>query len=514
MTQNPRSERQRTLYGIQVLRGVAAVLVVFYHATQFLTSHYQVAPLGNFFQFGFSGVHLFFVLSGFIIFWIHSSDIGKPRQFWAYAAKRFIRIYPAYWVALAVLSLCGFYGGTITAQDVYQNLGILNTRSFIDPVCWTLAFEVLFYMMFSSLILNRTLGIILISYWVLGVVVVNLYAEPVPFVIPYAAQDLALFAYIFVGKSFHSYTVLFMLGVAASYAVMQSNNLKSTTKDMVAYASCTGGLLIFSLTAFYCWDSKITNWDSFSITLAFGLGSAMLMASVLSNRLEGILQRKKILTSLGDASYAIYLLHYPFLLWVTSYLKTDVLVADQRFSSLVFFALCALTILVGWVCHWGIERPLLKFARRHLLRWVYRDARHSQSTGNAHAQAFHAGTAGSATNSLAKTISILTLAIGSVLVVGLARVDLVDTSHPLVVHLSLEHGLMQWRVGPYDDGRYYAIVPKIGRFPMQKSGEMKVPFTELAFYVQYESQDGWTTTSPFLMAQQGRPVVWERMPGK
>ncbi|WP_367116260.1 acyltransferase family protein [uncultured Lamprocystis sp.] len=246
-------------------------------------------------MFGFSGVHLFFVLSGFIIFTVHFSDIDKPRRALSYIRKRFIRIYPTYWVTLAILSSWFLFRDTITMKDVYQNIGLLVMPPiFINPVCWTLSFEILFYILFLFLILNRQLGGIVFLCWIVGVAATNIFSIQVSFVLHYA---------------FHKYTVLFMMGVVSAYAVMHWRQYKPALKKPLAYAVAAGGLLIFSATGYYCVTQHITNWDLWVITVGFGLASGMLMATVLLDTVEKFFQQRTMLTSLGDASYSVYLVH-------------------------------------------------------------------------------------------------------------------------------------------------------------------------------------------------------------
>ena len=54
------------------------------------------------FQFGHAGVDLFFVISGFVILFVHWEDIGRPQRISRYAGRRLTRILPIYWVALAL----------------------------------------------------------------------------------------------------------------------------------------------------------------------------------------------------------------------------------------------------------------------------------------------------------------------------------------------------------------------------------------------------------------------------
>ena len=55
------------LYSVQAYRGIAVLLVALFHGTIRVEKEYGLAPLNDVFSMGFSGVHLFFVLSGFIL---------------------------------------------------------------------------------------------------------------------------------------------------------------------------------------------------------------------------------------------------------------------------------------------------------------------------------------------------------------------------------------------------------------------------------------------------------------
>ncbi|MBP9743591.1 MAG: acyltransferase [Burkholderiales bacterium] len=86
---------------LQSLRGIAALLVLLYHATWLSIVNNQYVYALNIFKQGQIGVDLFFVLSGFIIAYMHWSQInlknGVVAKYWL---KRFFRIYPLYWIII------------------------------------------------------------------------------------------------------------------------------------------------------------------------------------------------------------------------------------------------------------------------------------------------------------------------------------------------------------------------------------------------------------------------------
>src|SRR5215203_3752953 len=92
----------RSIESLQVIRGFAALLVLLFHVTLNLKANYSVNFLNGFFEFGNSGVEIFFVLSGFIISYTSSQLIGtgEPKK---YVIKRLARVYPIYWIVTTAL---------------------------------------------------------------------------------------------------------------------------------------------------------------------------------------------------------------------------------------------------------------------------------------------------------------------------------------------------------------------------------------------------------------------------
>ena len=69
-----------TLESIQVARGLAALAVVFYHASLLFTQKAGLNIFSGIGKYGYMGVPFFFVLSGFIIGFAHYKDIGKKEK--------------------------------------------------------------------------------------------------------------------------------------------------------------------------------------------------------------------------------------------------------------------------------------------------------------------------------------------------------------------------------------------------------------------------------------------------
>jgi len=144
----PHADRDEALDG---LRAIAALMVVFYHCGVQVQVPPLVIP-------GYSGVHLFFVLSGYLIsrpFWARLMN-GQALPSWRrYGARRFMRIYPTYFVALVVFVAMRFAGHlhTPTAADIVLHLLLVfnwgDAAQFlaINIAMWTLAIETQFYVL-------------------------------------------------------------------------------------------------------------------------------------------------------------------------------------------------------------------------------------------------------------------------------------------------------------------------------------------------------------------------------
>ncbi len=151
------TERTERLAELDALRGVAAFIVMcFHYTTQYGVDFGHVVEPAVSMPFGRYGVQLFFVISGFVIF----LTLSRSRSLWDFAANRFSRLYPPYWVCmgltLAALSLIPLPGLEITSGQALMNLTMLQywlQTPAVDSVYWTLSVELAFYAFVSGLYL-------------------------------------------------------------------------------------------------------------------------------------------------------------------------------------------------------------------------------------------------------------------------------------------------------------------------------------------------------------------------
>lgn len=148
-------EASSRLRELDALRGIAALLVVWFHYTVQFRSEFHQGPETMFaMPAGRYGVQLFFVISGFVIF----LTLTRSRSLWDFAANRLSRLYPPYWVCMlitaAVLAAWPLSGLEVNLRQVVVNLTMVQywlVTPHVDSVYWTLSVELAFYAFVSVL---------------------------------------------------------------------------------------------------------------------------------------------------------------------------------------------------------------------------------------------------------------------------------------------------------------------------------------------------------------------------
>ncbi|MDC1151722.1 acyltransferase [Pelagibacteraceae bacterium] len=265
---------QNKIESIQVLRFFAAFSVMLVHT-----------PI---FEFGHWGVDIFFVISGFIMMYITE----KNNNF--FLIKRFIRIIPLYWIltlgVFAIVILKPEYLNNTTA-----NIGdLIKSLLFIPfnkngaghyPVLflgWTLNFEIIFYLLFSlSLFISKKYKFILCSF-ALIIFYFSCSALSKENFIFYAYANDMLFEFIYGMLAFIIWD---------KYASAIKTNFLINLSLLI---------LFFIITIFF-FNSN------FPVFISRGIPAFLMIIYVLF--LLNNFKFPKILITLGDASFCIYLLH-------------------------------------------------------------------------------------------------------------------------------------------------------------------------------------------------------------
>jgi exopolysaccharide production protein ExoZ len=339
---------------LQAARFVAAALVLCRHGELVfgLTKYYDYHPLGGLFNGGNLGVDFFFVLSGFIICHAHWNDIGHPTRLLEYLRRRATRIYPSYWVAF-ILLLIPFYFMHSRFDDliwspvylVRQFLLLPTADGFVE-VNWTLQHEVMFYAMFAILIANRTAGLVALGLWFI------------------ASATITGSATVSTDVLRDPRHIQFLLGMAAAFvtryhAVPSPRSILALGIGTFLACLYVGGLGYGDLAV----------PGAPNLTLAVGLAAALIVISLVELERSHAWRAPAVLRTLGDASYALYLIHLPVLTLFVRVVHAKHLEAVVPIQVLFACGLLA-GLASGVVFYYAVERPIQSALRRRTGRKV------------------------------------------------------------------------------------------------------------------------------------------------
>ena len=336
------------LLTIQFLRGWAAIIVVLYHshglivkrAVEFGAEQTFWLTENQFVKIGAIGVDVFFVLSGFIIFYTsrNTSDLGL------YLKKRIVRIYPIWFVAICFMVIITFIPGTSAVFDlqhvVYSLLLIPHyfegrIVQFVQ-IGWTLNYEILFYLLFAiTLTITKTKRLELIS---LIIFILWLFANSLP-------SQLPVFVLL-------ENPLLFEFVIGGWLARLYLSGWTISKKQMVGFALF---VLIWLMMFFFSpWL-----WHFRSLISRAPVAIAVFVIAVFYVPIRDY-KVPKIFVYLGDASYSIYLFHmFPIMVLSGVVHKISIpLLADIPVVISWLFVSC-ISVTFGCVIYSLIEKRLI-----------------------------------------------------------------------------------------------------------------------------------------------------------
>jgi exopolysaccharide production protein ExoZ len=310
------------LKSLQAGRGVAAVLVVLYHLGLAVDKYFGggaiMLPAGR------SGVEFFFVLSGFIIACAHWDDVGRPERLGRFVWKRFVRIYPIFWIVF-LAALAGAHlilERQLPLADVAQAMLLApGSEAPVISVAWSLQWELVFYVIFAGLIVHPV-----IAFMLSAMVLAWLPDSP-------------------------TYLFLLFAGVACAYIDRRQFALPART------------LVLFGAVVF-AGSGAFETARGIQPHLFYGLGAAMLVTGLVRSERNGtVLGNRPWVQLIGNASYSIYLVHYPF---ISAACKLAFAVGLRGSTGGVITYAMALpaSVAAGVLLHLFVERPLLAFLNR------------------------------------------------------------------------------------------------------------------------------------------------------
>lgn len=381
--------------GLTGLRGIAALWVFFLHSWQIiipaLTIEKPFYILRNQFDIeienftpifmGWVGVHIFFVLSGFLLFLPFAEKLLHPDKTLSlgyYLKRRVGRILPAYYVQfviLMVLATVGLHGVVPLPGDVMAHLLMIHNFSpaysfSMNEVYWTLPIEFSFYLLLPLLFLlikRVGWGIFILS--VIGMVIINkLMLFPLMMDKPQGYK-------IWLFGQLPARLDLFVYGMVAAFLYTKYNHFfrMSPHKSYFEWGLIISGISGLWLMLRYLaviggehyWNG---HWSLFLWDTVAGM---MIMLLVLGITFNGMLTRmlfaNKFILFIGTISYSIYLWHYV----IVKLLFENASIIDyiNRFAGhekfiVVIIMVIPLTLIVSALSYRYVELPFLMLGSR------------------------------------------------------------------------------------------------------------------------------------------------------
>lgn len=337
--------------GVQILRGIAAVLVVIFHCGLMVQDRFPEIGTGMLLRSGASGVDIFFPISGFVMVISTLALAQRPDAWRIFAERRLIRIVPLYWIAtslkvLAVLALpaLALHSKLTPWHTIASYLFVFAYNAEgkpepVVPVGWTLNFEMFFYAVFAATLfcrkpLFRTVTAVMVLVALAGAAIPK----------PYAPLSL-----------FNPIVLEFVGGMAIARLTLAGLTVRPATAI---------GLGLAALAAMVATDALSDDTVERARLLLWGVPGALMLFAAVSAE-PWIRTREWRLPKLaGDASYSIYLSH-GFVLPVFGIAFAKSGMHGLIGAATAFVVSIVVSVAAGIGVYLWIERPITQ----GLLRW-------------------------------------------------------------------------------------------------------------------------------------------------
>ncbi|MDH7913951.1 acyltransferase [Winogradskyella sp. SYSU M77433] len=342
------------LYHLDLIRLFATIYVVFYHYCfrGYAKGNFSIlkfSPLEDFSEYGYLGVELFFIISGFIILIsARNSDLKK------FYISRFRSLNPAFWFSVLLTSFIVFIFGYPLFQLTYGQV-LLNLITMfneflgvehVDGVYWSLVVELKFYFLIAIILFFNLIRYIRFFAWVLLSIAI------IQIIIPFAEAPYLLKIVYYV--CFASKGTYFVAGMFIYFMKSEKKLIKNLLPILLAYVVSNkiahDDTFIRNERYFNSYDENVV---MLIITLFF-----IIMFLVGIDKLKPF--NKKFFLKLGILTYPLYLLHQNIGFIMFNKLK---LYINKWFllSSVIIFML-----ILSYVVNKYIEIPLANYLKEKL----------------------------------------------------------------------------------------------------------------------------------------------------
>ncbi|MBZ4194491.1 MAG: acyltransferase [Candidatus Contendobacter sp.] len=353
---------------IQFLRAIAAFIVVLYHTADHYfavvdsstTNIYSIIK-----QFGYVGVDLFFVISGYVI-WVSTKKVSDLVGIINFAYGRLTRIYFGYWPYFFILLIITYlFSNELNTVDIIGSF-FLTQKSpdkMLLKVSWTLSYELCFYLFFSGLLFLPRRKIIYVLY-LLGVVII-------------AVQLWGIFiSGVYLKNNFPTSHVIFKFYLSPFYLEFIAGCLiafyfenKRVNNLMAVFIAA---FVFFVLAIFYQNINEVVLDQGYYYpqrVILLGSMSVFIVVGLIELEGRGIVLFPYFSTLIGEASYSLYLSHTIILYGLYVIGVRTIIKEFGKYQGLLM--ILVVLLIVGYsIMHYQlVETPLMSLTKKFKI-WI------------------------------------------------------------------------------------------------------------------------------------------------
>jgi len=339
------------------VRGIAAMMVVIYHYIGWRWADNLNTKIAEIFFNGSDAVSFFFVLSGFVLSYKYFQT-DKEIDIKEYVVKRFLRIYPAFFVT--VLMMYFYYHrhdlGLNTIKDIFytnsqqlwQELYLVKSKHDFYIPGWTLGVEMVMSLLLPFFIIAARKNI----KYIYALIPMTLYI---------GAGHLSMF------------TMHFCLGILLAYFYPQIQSFDFKKSKIYSFRWLLF-IIVFAMYSIRHIDRIHTLGNKFFAVLGFwgidlfhitGIASFIILLFIINNQyIQKLLQLKPLLF-LGKISYSIYLMHWIVVVYVMEHWEKWKSIFGNDY--IIYWTMLAFTIittiLLATICYYFIEKKFIQIGK-------------------------------------------------------------------------------------------------------------------------------------------------------
>jgi peptidoglycan/LPS O-acetylase OafA/YrhL len=345
---------------IDVLRAIAILMVIFVHNSQ--TVKGLSAQAKSISEYGQIGVQLFFVASAYTLCFSQTKRIQEEHQLKSFFVRRFFRIAPLYYFAIAWYFLTDPVNNILKIINVtphYEFINVLANVFFLHgfvpfannnivPGGWSIGAEMAFYALFPTLFRLFSWAH---SKWgmlpLYGLIIISILFNITVQVVIGRFLSVELISDPFIYRNLINQLPVFLLGMTIFFHHQYNHGLQV---PIVAQSIIFAGLTLFLELLF---DDK-QPWILVTVTVCSGISFVVLL-----NILKELNYSNKMLEEIGKVSYSMYIFHFGFVWFLVPGLKMNLegLVEPHLLLILSFIIAVASTFWVAKLSYKYIESP-------------------------------------------------------------------------------------------------------------------------------------------------------------